>query len=688
MELEPATKVQRIDDEKENRSATPTFDNAPACSIDVAALKPSRFLIPGPPPRLPFRDEVGRVNIHLLRASAAAADMASESRPAQLDRWLQHAERWLARSCTRTWVRGCDGVWTSSDGERRTEVDGRSTSDAGFARATNPADSNSVPAPAVPSAPRCTASCNAMASTAATPPAGFDMEAFERDGFTILRGVVHPDECQRFMRCAVTPALHRAGIHQDDPATWRDEETGDELGAVVRAADGGWHPIPLSDPESQWPALFGSRLLRGALDTLHGAEGWAWQHGASEGLGWIHIRFPSRVGSSWQPPASGWHIDGDSDSIDGTQSVVVLPLVTEIRSGGGGTALLRGSHRRVARLLHDSRILEYRLGEAVGAAINCCIVAPTLARALPGSVVEASGSAGDVLLMHPLLVHAASDAMRSTCHAGSLVRHGLRVTFNLSTCCTRPPLRHRDDGGIARRCALERTLLRTLREGLLREEAASQGGQAGSGGSNAGPQAGRLVHYNQKLEVRSVGCGRMVGVGSDGAVRATHTRLPPRASHAVELLPLAGGRAGQPVCYGDAVTIACRPPKDGGKAAAEVGGAMAVGMDMANGADNSRFTVTVSPAGQGSAAIARGEWTQARPGAQTLFRIEGHCDMRGVPLRFGGRFFLRTLHCVRDAWPDGCHLEVDPEQGGGVSARRLQRGEAQALVALRPAGRY
>ena len=53
-------------------------------------------------------------------------------------------------------------------------------------------------------------------------------------------------------------------------------------------------------------------------------------------------------------------------------------------------------------------------------------------------------AAGDILLMHPLLIHSASDAHRSTCTPdGKWVRHGLRITFNLATKWRRPPLRGR-----------------------------------------------------------------------------------------------------------------------------------------------------------------------------------------------------------------------------------------------------
>ena len=63
------------------------------------------------------------------------------------------------------------------------------------------------------------------------------------------------------------------------------------------------------------------------------------------------MRFPVAEAGCWAPPLDGWHIDGARPALAARASVVVLPLLTAIRPGGGGTALLRGSHRAVARLL-------------------------------------------------------------------------------------------------------------------------------------------------------------------------------------------------------------------------------------------------------------------------------------------------------------------------------------------------
>eukprot|EP00966_Prymnesium_polylepis_P192072 4451089-Prymnesium_polylepis.1 len=168
-------KAQRVGDKENNGSGgmEVIFDNAPVCTIDVNALKPSRFLLAGPPPALPFRDEHGRVNVHLLRGSAAEVAAGRAPNAAQLQRWLDHAERWLRKlGSSRTWKRSSDGMWMAPDGEKRPEVGGVTTPCA---------TSGAVP----PTATAATAAGEASD--------GFDTRAFDRDGFVILRSVIPPD---------------------------------------------------------------------------------------------------------------------------------------------------------------------------------------------------------------------------------------------------------------------------------------------------------------------------------------------------------------------------------------------------------------------------------------------------------------------------------------------------------------
>jgi hypothetical protein len=147
---------------------------------------------------------------------------------------------------------------------------------------TRPLDTTSVAA-AQPEVVDVTEAAASLGLSAA------EVAQFETDGFVILRAVVAPHECQRLLWERVAPALAEAGIDPFDEATW-----GGRAGTVVTARDGSDHPIPLSCADARWAALFGSARLAAALNQLHGGrERWRWAYGAADGLGWIHIRFPT-----------------------------------------------------------------------------------------------------------------------------------------------------------------------------------------------------------------------------------------------------------------------------------------------------------------------------------------------------------------------------------------------------------
>jgi hypothetical protein len=119
-----------------------------------------------------------------------------------------------------------------------------------------------------------------------------------------------------------------------------------------------------------------------------------------DGLGYMPIRFPRPSPGPWHPVEL--HVDGNHfhhhvDSPE--QALVAVELWTDIEPGGGGTAILPGSHVRVAQILfeHEPQGLD-------------CVQLAQLARERCQDIpaIEACGRAGDVLFMHPHLLHGSS----------------------------------------------------------------------------------------------------------------------------------------------------------------------------------------------------------------------------------------------------------------------------------------
>jgi hypothetical protein len=187
-----------------------------------------------------------------------------------------------------------------------------------------------------------------------------------------------------FARHLVAPALERVWaalpVDRDDRSTWTQR-----FRHVPRTFDGGPFAASWSD------------RVCGAIDDLLGEGAW---HTRTE-QGWWPVVFPGFDEGPWAPPADGWHVDGQQfhhhlDSPD--QGLLPIFLWSDIGPGDGGTAIAEGSHHVTARILaeHEPEGLTHvELGRLVAAEPR-------------PSVVEAQGEAGDVILLHPFILHTGS----------------------------------------------------------------------------------------------------------------------------------------------------------------------------------------------------------------------------------------------------------------------------------------
>jgi hypothetical protein len=171
-----------------------------------------------------------------------------------------------------------------------------------------------------------------------------EIESFTADGYVAVRGAV-PADVLRLCQDEIWSALGEHGVRRDDPSTWREP--------VVR--------IPC--PESEAFAAAGSQpVLWEAFDQLIGEGRWWRRRGVG---GSIPVRFPSQA----DPGDAGWHIEGSFEV------------------GGDWWVNYQSRARGLLALYLFSDV------DAASAA------RPT---------ELATGQAGDVIVCHPFLVHAAS----------------------------------------------------------------------------------------------------------------------------------------------------------------------------------------------------------------------------------------------------------------------------------------
>jgi hypothetical protein len=210
-----------------------------------------------------------------------------------------------------------------------------------------------------------------------------DIEAFVRDGFVVLRGAVDRttvDECRAELWEAIPES-------PDDPSTWTEP---------VR-----WVNSPLTPTFARAAA---ASVLQEAYDQLIGAGRWIQR----VELGTVPIRFPL----ARETNDTGWHLDASFPAPDNSgyrvsvssrdRGLLALFLISDVSESDAPTRIRVGSHLDVPPFLApygDEGVDVFTVcGEMDRAGV---LGSPDRTEVL------ATGSAGDVFLCHPFLIHAA-----------------------------------------------------------------------------------------------------------------------------------------------------------------------------------------------------------------------------------------------------------------------------------------
>jgi Phytanoyl-CoA dioxygenase (PhyH) len=207
-----------------------------------------------------------------------------------------------------------------------------------------------------------------------------DVDSFVRDGFVAVR---HAVDAGTTMACRelIWQSMARRGLSRQDPATWPALARIDDLDGEAFTAAG------LS------PAL------TAAYDKLIGPG--RWKSPVDVGRA-VMVRFPSedRAGAGYHiegsylgPAGQRWWVNVRSRA----RGLLALFLLTDVGPDDAPTRLVRGSHLTVARFLAP-------YGDAGTDADTDLWYPSTLCR----PVAHATGTAGDVYLCHPFIVHAAT----------------------------------------------------------------------------------------------------------------------------------------------------------------------------------------------------------------------------------------------------------------------------------------
>jgi hypothetical protein len=228
-------------------------------------------------------------------------------------------------------------------------------------------------------------------------------EEFECTGILRLPAVFVAAEGARMCDVVWNELQRRYGIDRDDRATWnRHPPTG----------------LKSSKKHSAFAPTFGP-AVRDALDDLLGVGEWR----APKHFGQVLVTMPNA--KEWRVPHRLWHGDFLYDFAPASLPMVKCwTLCADHAPGSGATPQLAGSHRLVGRYIDDRAgpQLEYKRVRDGFLRSHPWLKALSTddedpernARfmstdadidGLPARVVECSGSAGDVYITHPWVMH-------------------------------------------------------------------------------------------------------------------------------------------------------------------------------------------------------------------------------------------------------------------------------------------
>jgi hypothetical protein len=234
-------------------------------------------------------------------------------------------------------------------------------------------------------------------------------EQFERDGLTCLRRAVDPSAVAKIRDRVWLEAERKRAICRDDRSTWK--RVPPSILKRVIHSEGLFEPLL-------------SRAVREGIDSLLGADRWE----KPKAVGQLLMSPPDAA--DWVLPHKVWHMDFPApgwldNALPGVQLFVFLD---HLETAQGGTIFVTGSHRLVMELAErrspefagHSAELRKALGRRVpwlrdlwreGAASDRrdrFMAQATEHEGVPLRVLEPTGQPGDVLFMHPWLLHNAS----------------------------------------------------------------------------------------------------------------------------------------------------------------------------------------------------------------------------------------------------------------------------------------
>lgn len=217
-----------------------------------------------------------------------------------------------------------------------------------------------------------------------------DVERFFEDGYLVIKNGF-PSSIATICQDILWNHLEKDGIMRSDPMTWRRKYS---LGNIFTEEDG-----------SPWNEIYSEKIYD-KLDLICGKD----QYIRNTNCGWWMITFPGFAEEPWDSDGR-WHVDGHwyrhypfSQEI----GAILVMFFTDVEPEMGGTAIAVGSHNCISRALAHAGTRGLSHSE-ISHVVSSCFSHSSY------TMLELTGKAGDVILMHPNLIHARSKNLGKNC---------------------------------------------------------------------------------------------------------------------------------------------------------------------------------------------------------------------------------------------------------------------------------
>lgn len=232
---------------------------------------------------------------------------------------------------------------------------------------------------------------------------------FDEHGWVRVPGAI-PDEHVHSVLDRIWDDLEqRCGIPRDAPETW-PEARPKGFNRLMRSGD--------FEPTS-------SSAVQDAIDGF--LEPGHWERPSPWGA--LLLTFPAA--GPWFLPNHSWHMDfraSESAVADKTTGVQVFAILEPLAARGGATVVLAGSHRLVRHLARQPELIGSGRSKDITKAVKRAapnlrdlwsrdlggdreeryLLNPVDVFGIPVQAVEFTGNPGDLIFMHPWIIHAAS----------------------------------------------------------------------------------------------------------------------------------------------------------------------------------------------------------------------------------------------------------------------------------------